>query len=183
MRGRTSRESPEDAPGGRNAFATTHWSVVLAAGADDAARARPALVALCRAYWYPLVTYVRRQGYGEPDAEDLVQGFFGRLLARNDLAAVRQDRGRFRSYLLGALKNFLVNDWKRMAAEKRGGGQVPIPLDDLIRARPEAGMAADRRSPDQAFDHQWAVALLNRVLAQLRAELVADGRERQYECL
>ena len=179
-----SRDETENVGGARGSFETTHWSVVLAAGGEtESASARTALETLCRTYWFPLFTYVRRQGYSSPDAQDLVQGFFARLLARKDLQSVRPDRGRFRSYLLGALKNFLVNDWKRNGAEKRGGGQVPIPLADLVDARSEALIEADRRSPDQCFDHAWAVALLSRVLQQLRQEYAADGRTRQFESL
>jgi RNA polymerase sigma-70 factor (ECF subfamily) len=170
--------------GGGRTFETTHWSVVLAAGDEpDSSRARDALETLCRTYWKPLFVYVRRQGYSDADAKDLVQGFFANILARRDLQAVRQERGRFRSYLLAALKNFLVNDWKRAAAEKRGGGHAPIRLDDL---RPDAAASllnAEDRSPDQAFDQQWAVALLQRVLDRLREEHVAEGREAHFTCL
>jgi RNA polymerase sigma-70 factor (ECF subfamily) len=96
---------------------------------------------------------------------------------------VRKERGRFRSYLLAGLKHFLVNDWKRVGAEKRGGGQVHIPLDDLIHQQSGELIAADHRTPDQAFDWQWAIALLARVLARLQAEYSADGRDRQFACL
>ena len=175
-------ESAANDFGQRASFETTQWSVVLAAG-QESAKAGPALEALCRAYWLPLFVFVRRRGYAVPDAQDLVQGFFVRILARNDLAAVRKERGRFRSYLLGALKNHLVNDWKRAGAEKRGGGEVPIPLDELMRANSGDAMASDQRSPDQAFDRQWALALLDRVLAGLREEQRIAGNEKQFECL
>jgi RNA polymerase sigma factor (sigma-70 family) len=179
-----SQDVTANPPAARGSFETTHWSVVLAArGVEDSAPARAALETLCRTYWFPLFTYVRRQGYSSADAQDLVQGFFARLLARKDLHAVRQERGRFRSYLLGALKNFLVNEWKRAGAEKRGGGEVPIALHDLGDFTPDAPLAADRRSPDQSFDHQWAVALLNRVLLRLRDQYQAGGKLRQFECL
>jgi RNA polymerase sigma factor (sigma-70 family) len=163
-------------------FETTHWSMVLAAGSDEqSTEARAALEALCRTYWQPLVAYTQRQGYSAPDAQDLVQGFFGRILARRDLSAVRQERGRFRSYLLAALKNFIVNDWKRASAEKRGGGHVAVPLET-----PEGGVSGapvDDLSPDVLFDRQWALALLDRVLEQLRSEHIADGREAHFACL
>jgi RNA polymerase sigma-70 factor (ECF subfamily) len=168
--------------GKRASFETTQWSVVLAAG-QESAKARPALEALCRAYWLPLFVFVRRRGYAVSDAQDLVQGFFARILERNDLAAVRKERGRFRSYLLGALKNHLVNDWKRASAAKRGGGEVPIPLDELMSANSGDAMASDQRSPDQAFDRQWALALLDRVLAGLREEQRIAGKEKQFDCL
>ncbi len=179
-----SADPTEEFAGGRGSFETTHWSIVLdAAQGRDSARARTALEALCRTYWPPLFVYLRRRGYQAPDAQDLVQGFFARLLERNDLQAVRKERGRFRSYLLGALKHFVVNEWERAGAAKRGGGQISIPLDDLSAAPADELFAADRQSPDQAFDRQWAVALLARVLARLREEFSAGGRDRQFECL
>ncbi len=169
---------------GRRIFETTHWSVVLAAGDEpDSSRARGALETLCRTYWKPLYVYVRRQGYSDADAKDLVQGFFARILARRDLQAVRQERGLFRSYLLAALKNFLVNDWKHATAMKRGGGHAPIQLDDLSHDAAAALLAAGDRSPDQAFDQQWAHALLQRVLEQLREEHAVEGRAAQFACL
>jgi RNA polymerase sigma factor (sigma-70 family) len=168
----------------RSSFETTHWSIVLAAGGEqNSDKAQGALETLCRMYWYPLYAFVRRQGHSEADAQDLVQGFFARILARRDLQAVRKERGRFRSYLLAALKNYMVNEWKHGAAQKRGSGQTPIPLDDLIREHAGHAMAADHRSPDELFDQQWALALLQRVLDQLRAEDVAEGRERQFALL
>lgn len=179
-----SSEVAAGATGGRGAFETTHWSIVLdAAQESDSPRARAALETLCRTYWQPLFAYLRQSGCSAPDAQDLVQGFFARLLERNGLQAARQERGRFRSYLLAGLKHFRVNEWERACAGKRGGGQVPIPLDDLIRTQSAELIAADARSPDRAFDRQWAIALLGRVLAQLRAEYSAAGRDRQFECL
>lgn len=166
----------------RASFETTQWSVVLAAG-QQSEKARPALEALCRSYWLPLFVFVRRRGYAEADAQDLVQGFFARILERNDLAAVRKERGRFRSYLLGALKNYLVNDWKRAEAGKRGGGDIPISLDNLIQTNSGDAVSSDQRSPDEAFDRQWALALLDRVLASLRAEQQLAGKGAQFECL
>jgi RNA polymerase sigma-70 factor (ECF subfamily) len=168
----------------RRTFETTHWSLVLAAGEDpDSSRARDALETLCRTYWKPLYIFVRGQGYGDADAKDLVQGFFARVLARRDLQAVRKERGRFRSYLLAALKNFLVNEWKHTAAAKRGGGHTPIPLDDFASGAVVSLRPADDRNPDQAYDRQWALALLQRVLEQLRAEHVAEGRAAHFACL
>jgi RNA polymerase sigma factor (sigma-70 family) len=170
--------------GARRSFETTHWSVVLAAGDDpNSSRARDALETLCRAYWKPLFVYVRREGYSDADAKDLVQGFFARILERRDLQAVRKERGRFRSYLLAAMKNFLVNDWKHAAAAKRGGGHAPVRLDELGHDAAACLLPAENCSPDQLFDQQWAHALLDRVLGQLRDEFVADGREAHFVCL
>src|SRR5260370_38810495 len=107
-------------------FATTHWSVVMQAGAPDSPRALEALEKLCRAYWLPLYTYVRRQGYGSHDAQDLTQGFFVRLLRMNSFAGVSPGKGKFRTFLLAALHHFLSDDRDRARAEKRGGGQAII---------------------------------------------------------
>ena len=180
----TSDTQADSGGAGRSSFETTHWSVVLAAGEEQSSpQAQGALETLCRMYWYPLYAFVRRQGHTEADAQDLVQGFFARILARRDLQAVRRERGRFRSYLLAALKNFMVNEWKHAAAQKRGGGQSPIPLDDLIREHAAHAMASEQQSPDELFDQQWAIALLERVLDQLRAEETAEGRARQFALL
>lgn len=172
----------EDARAAPQWFETTQWSVVLRAAGEDenSAEARTALDSLCRCYWQPLLGYVQRQGYSSADAQDLVQGFFARILARRDLQAVRRERGRFRSYLLAALKNFMVNDWKRQAAEKRGGGQASISLEHLAPTGAAEPAVVDGSSPDVLFDRQWALALLERVLEQLRAEHAAEGREAQF---
>lgn len=184
MRNSDSSEAADEVANGRASFETTHWSIVLdAAQEHDAAKARTALETLCRTYWHPLFAYLRYRGYKAPDAQDLVQGFFARLLARKDLQAVRKERGRFRSYLLAGLKHFILNERERATAGKRGGGRIPIPLDDLILVQSSELIAADRRSPDQAFDRQWAIALLARVLARLREDYAADGRQRHFECL
>ena len=138
MRTATPSDSISGADGARRSFETTRWSVVLAAGDDPASsHACGALETLCRTYWKPLYVYVRRQGYSDADAKDLVQGFFARILARRDLQAVRRERGRFRSYLLAALKNFLVNDWKHAAAEKRGGGHAPSNSTNSVTKPPQ----------------------------------------------
>jgi DNA-directed RNA polymerase specialized sigma24 family protein len=109
------------APG--DIFATTHWTVVLAAGQRHTPQSDHALEQLCRTYWFPLYAYVRRRGYEKADAEDLVQAFFARFLAKNYLAGLSEERGRFRAFLLAALKNFLINEWKHAQRQKRGGGE------------------------------------------------------------
>ncbi|HZT23955.1 MAG TPA: sigma-70 family RNA polymerase sigma factor, partial [Verrucomicrobiae bacterium] len=110
------------APG--DVFATTHWTVVLAAGQRSTPQADRALEELCRTYWFPLYAYVRRRGYSKEDAEDLTQAFFARFLARNYLAGLSAERGRFRAFLLASLKHFLANEWDKSQRQKRGG-QVP----------------------------------------------------------
>jgi DNA-directed RNA polymerase specialized sigma24 family protein len=119
-----------NAPGTAAQFATTHWSVVLSAGASNSPEANMALEILCRAYWYPLYAYVRRKGYDAPDAQDLTQEFFARLLARNYLNVADRNRGKFRSFLVGSLEHFLAREWTRAHAQKRGGGQSLFSLDE-----------------------------------------------------
>src|SRR5258705_251914 len=113
-------------------FVTTHWSVVLAAGEGGSPRAQEALEQLCRTYWYPLYAFVRREGYGPEEAQDLTQTFLARVIVRREFESARQEKGRLRSFLLTALKHFLVDDWRRTRAEKRGSAQVAIPLDEII---------------------------------------------------
>ncbi len=162
-------------------FNTTHWSVVLEAGGSDSPEAAAAIASLCHIYWYPLYAYVRRQGHSFADAQDLTQEFFARLLERNYLQLADQKRGRFRTFLLTSLKYFLINEWRKMNCEKRGGGQQLISLDveateTRFRAEP-----ADHRTPDKAFERQWAMAVLTRVLDQLQAEFAAAGRGPVFE--
>ena len=121
-------------------FATTHWTVVLAAGRGNSRQADIALEELCRTYWYPLYAYVRRQGHSRPDAEDLTQAFFTRLLEKSYLEGIRSDKGKFRAFLLVALKRFLANEWDRANRQKRGGGNQPLSLD---------WQAADERYQDR----------------------------------
>ena len=151
-------------------FATTHWSVVLAATRNDTTRAHAALEQLCQAYWYPLYAYVRRRGHSPHDAEDLTQAFFARLLERESLANVDPQRGRFRSFLLGAINNFLVNEWEKLQAQKRGSGQRPVSLDVAVAEERFDAQTMDTMTPDKAFDKEWATALLDKVLCQLEAE-------------
>ena len=162
-------------------FATTHWSAVLSAGENDSAQAEAALASLCRAYWYPLYAYVRRQGHPVEDAQDLTQEFFARLLERKYLRRADPNRGRFRTFLLTSLKHFLINEWNKANREKRGGGRQIISLDaekteTRFRAEP-----ADDRSPDKAFERRWAMVLLDRVLDQLHDEFAAAERGQLFE--
>jgi RNA polymerase sigma-70 factor (ECF subfamily) len=164
-------------------FDTTHWSVVVAAGGGDASAARRALATLCETYWYPLYAYVRRRGHDADRARDLTQAFFASLLARNDFAGLRQDRGRFRAFLLAALQHFLANDAARERAQKRGGGLDPLPLafDDAEgRYRREP---ADTRTPEQIFARRWALTVIDDVLRELRESWQAAGKTREFDCL
>jgi RNA polymerase sigma factor (sigma-70 family) len=170
---------PQDRP---IAFATTHWSVVLAAqGPSPAAQA--ALEKLCRTYWRPIYGFVRRQGIGPEEAEDLTQGFFALLLERRDLNAVRKEKGRLRSYLLTSLKHFLMNEHSRAMAIKRGEGQRLIPLDQLHQRERVGFEPADTSTADQIYERRWALALLDQVLTRLGDEYRADGNTILFERL
>jgi len=163
-------------------FATTHWSVVLAAG-ENSGRAAQALEVLCRSYWYPTYAFVRRQGTSPEEAQDLTQGFFARMLERNDFAAIRREKGRFRSYLLTCLKHFLSNERQRARAEKRGSGKAPLALDELMAEERYRFEPADSLSADKIFERRWALTLLDRVLARLEREYTAVGNERLFDRL
>ncbi len=160
--------------GGR--FVTTHWSVVLRAGLGDSPAAEAALSDLCRTYWYPLYAFVRRQGHRPHDAEDLTQGFFARLLDKKYLATADQAKGKFRTFLLMVLKRFLANEWDWQHAQKRGGFQPIVSID---QEQAEARLAAEpscEAAPDVLFDQQWAAALLEKVIGRLSEEYASTGR-------
>jgi DNA-directed RNA polymerase specialized sigma24 family protein len=171
-------------PPNRNpAFSTTRWSLVILAGDRDDSRCAEALSALCEAYWYPLYAFVRRQGHKAEDAADLTQGFFARFLERNDVAAARRERGRFRSYLLACMKHYLANEWDRARAQKRGGGRTPISID-AMRAEERYGLEpAYDITAEKLFDRRWALTLLDRVLGDLRREYDSKGKLRTFELL
>lgn len=188
-----SDSTPEAAgpPATGAAFATTRWTIVMGAAAGEGAdpsRAGMALEELCRLYWRPIYAFVRRQGHSPHDAQDLTQEFFGRLLGDHSLNRVHPDRGRFRSFLLASLKHFLANEWDKARALKRGGGVRIVPLEAGDRedgpgtdvAAVEPGTA---NSPEKAYDRQWAVTLLQRVLERLGAEHQSAGKARLFEHL
>ncbi|MBI3416522.1 MAG: RNA polymerase sigma factor [Verrucomicrobia bacterium] len=167
----------------RGAFATTHWSLVLAAGRDTSPEARAAMETLCRAYWYPLYAYVRRRGHSSEDAQDLAQEFFHRLLACDWVARADKTRGRFRTFLLSGLQNFLANEWRKANRLKRGGGTATIALDALEAEERYRVEPADVASADKLFERRWALTLLDRVLARLQAEEAAAGANKRFEAL
>lgn len=164
-------------------FATTHWTVVLAAGRRHTPQADRALEELCRAYWFPLYAYVRRRGHTKEDAEDLVQAFFARFLEKNYLEGLSAERGRFRAFLLAALKHFLANEWDKSQRQKRGGGVAHLPLDWQTADTQFQLAASVDLNPEQAFDREWAVALLARVIERLRAQCEAQDLARMFEVL
>jgi RNA polymerase sigma factor (sigma-70 family) len=174
--------TPAPQPAGRDWFRTTHWSVVLAASQADGTRAAEALETLCRAYWYPVYAYTRRRGYEVEEAQDLTQEFFVRLLEKNWLGQADRDRGRFRSFLLSALKNFLANEWRRSHQQKRGGGRVPVSLDDTAEVRYLREPACEA-SPDKDYERRWALTLFDRALERLRGQYGESDKGRTFELL
>ena len=168
---------------GRPVFVTTHWSVVLSARGKDSPQSAAALETLCRTYWYPLYAYVRRQGHSPPDAQDLTQEFFARLLEKDYLKAADREKGRFRTFLIVALKRFLANEWDRLRAQKRGGGQPLLSLDAELaeqryRIEPVEGTTADR-----IFERRWALTLLDRTMTRLREEFASAGKAGDFDRL
>jgi len=170
------------AQNGAVAFATTHWSVVLTAQGESPA-AHEALEKLCRIYWRPIYSFVRRQGIGPEEAEDITQGFFAQLLERRSLSAVRKEKGRLRSYLLGALKYFLADEQRRAMAIKRGKGQRLIPLEGL-RADERIEMEpADPVTAEMIYERRWASTVLEQVLSRLKDEYHAAGNATLFDSL
>jgi RNA polymerase sigma-70 factor (ECF subfamily) len=163
-------------------FGTTHWSVVLAAGRSDTPRAHAALEKLCSVYWRPLYAYVRRSGYSPQDAADLTQEFFYRLLERRSLADVKPEKGRFRSFLLAAMNHFLSDAWDKARAQKRGAERV-IGVDISELETQLAGVSAEGQTPEQAYERQWALALLDEVYQRLQREHQAHGKADLFEAL
>jgi DNA-directed RNA polymerase specialized sigma24 family protein len=164
-------------------FETTRWSVVLLARDGDGTAARAALAALCATYWYPLYAFVRRKGYDVEAAEDLVQGFFARLLEKGDLVAVERGKGKFRSFLMAACDHYLANQADLHRARKRGGGRSPISIDRLAAEGRYGCEPAHNLTAERLFERQWALALLDHVLKSLAAEMTRAGKERQFKAL
>jgi len=158
-------------------FLTTHWSLVVAAGKEDTGQAEAALETLCRTYWYPLYAYVRRQGQNPHDAQDLTQAFFARLLETRNLRLADPERGRFRSFLLSSMKNFLVNEWVRDQAQKRGGGRKLLSLDEEAAERSFQLEPASQAPAEYLYDKRWAVTLLERAMERLGEDYARGGKE------
>jgi RNA polymerase sigma factor (sigma-70 family) len=165
-------ESQLQALAGAAQFRTTRWSMVLRAGAEQRSEAdeQRALEELCRAYWYPLYAYVRRQGHPAEDARDLTQEFFSRLLEDRSLASVHESKGRFRSFLLASIKHLLANEWKHATRQKRGGGQIHFSIEQEFLEERIGHELQDRMDPEKAYEKRWAETLLGRVLDRLKGE-------------
>jgi RNA polymerase sigma factor (sigma-70 family) len=162
-------------------FPNTRWSVVLAAR-QHSPESAAALEGICRAYWYPLYAYVRRCGQAPHDAQDLTQEFFCRLLEKNWLDAADREKGKLRTFLIVTLKNFMANEWRRASAQKRGGGQAAAQFDTAFA---ESRFATDSAAlaPDEAYDRQWALTLLDLTVNRLRGEFATAGKLGDFDAL
>jgi RNA polymerase sigma-70 factor (ECF subfamily) len=174
--------SPTSAVEAPQVFPHTRWSVVLAATRKDSPESAAALEVICRAYWYPLYAYLRRCGQSPHDAQDLTQEFFCRLLEKRWLDSADRGKGRLRTFLIVMLKHFMNNEWRRASAQRRGGGQAPAQFDTAFA---ESIYATDSSSlaPDDTFDRQWALTLLNLTVERLRAEFASAGKPADFEAL
>jgi RNA polymerase sigma factor (sigma-70 family) len=167
---------------GAVAFTTTHWSIVLEAQGESPA-AHEALEKLCRMYWRPIYSFLRRQGVGPTEAEDITQGFFAQLLERRSFGAVRKEKGRLRSFLLASLKYFLADEQRRAVAIKRGKGQRLIPLEELHADERIEMEPADPLTPEMIYERRWALTVLERVINRLKDEYRAAGNVVLFDSL
>jgi RNA polymerase sigma-70 factor (ECF subfamily) len=164
-------------------FVTTRWTVVLAAQERTLPQSEQALESLCRTYWYPLYAYVRRLGHQTADAQDLTQEFFARLLAKEWLASADREKGRFRTFLVVALKRFLANEWDRVHRDKRGGHAPHLPLDpDQAEARYRSEPALELTA-DRIYERRWALTLLENTMNRLREEFEQANKAAEFERL
>ena len=163
-------------------FPTTRWTVISAAGRHSGGSAE-ALNELCGAYWFPVYAFIRRRGYSREAAEDLSQEFFARILEQDTLSRARRERGKFRSFLLASVTNFLANEWDRSQAQKRGGGCTTVPLDFQAGEARYHQEPCHELTPEALFERQWAVAVLDLVLARLREEHHRKGQAAQFDRL
>ena len=164
-------------------FATTHWSLVLAAGRNTSSGGQAALEKLCRIYWYPLYSFVRFSGSAPADAQDLTQGFFLQLLKSNFLGAVSPRKGKFRSFLLASLKHYLSNERDRARALKRGGGIAPISIDEQDAENRYRLEPVDQMTPEKLYERRWALTVLDLALARLKEEYASSGRLHLFDQL
>jgi len=174
--------SESTGPDGHAIFSTTNWSVVLQAQGESPA-AQQALEKLCRTYWRPVYSFVRREGVKTEEAEDLTQSFFALLLQRRNFDAVRKEKGRLRSYLLTSLKHFLVSEHRRTVTVKRGKGQQPVPWEELVAVGRAELEPADHLSADRIYERRWALTLMDQVLRRLRQEYAMAGNAELFDLL
>ena len=163
-------------PTGAQVFATTHWSVVLTAGQSGSEPAQTALETLCRAYWYPIYYYIRRKGVGADDAQDLTQGFFAQIIAKEHLRRADREKGKFRTFLLSILDYFLAREWNRAHRQKRGGRIAFVSLDEQDPEERYKLEPANNETPEKNFLRQWALMTLRQTMNTLEAECQASGK-------
>jgi RNA polymerase sigma-70 factor (ECF subfamily) len=176
-------ESTRPPAGGSGRFPTTSWSLVAAAGKKATPSSRQALEILCQRYWKPVYVYVRRRGYPADEARDLTQGFFERLLTKNDLFSVTPERGRFRSWLLTCVRNYLANEWDHARTKARGGGVAPLSIDAMTAEERYRLAPSDTSTPERLFERHWALTLMERALDALRTEHEERGVLSRFEAL
>jgi RNA polymerase sigma factor (sigma-70 family) len=176
-------QSSKSGHDGQRSFATTHWSIVLAAAHDSRPDAQTALATLCETYWYPLYAYVRRLGHRAEDAQDLVQGFFAALLEKHYVKAADRERGRFRSFLLTALKRFLLKQRERAHARKRGGTARSVSLDFESGEGRYSLEPSHNVTPEAIYERRWALTVLDRVIVRLRQTYADAGKAEPFESL
>ncbi|MHC4725358.1 MAG: RNA polymerase sigma factor [Planctomycetota bacterium] len=170
-------------PTGTSRFATTHWSVVLAAGDSSAPQHREALSTLCQKYWFPLYAYLRRRGYDTHQAEDGTQAFFAQMLEKHYLRGVEPKPAKFRSFLLMALKRFMADQRRRANAVKRGSGKKVLSLNIVAAESQYAIEPAHNLSPEKLFEKSWALTVLEQTMVRLEAELASTGKQELFESL
>jgi DNA-directed RNA polymerase specialized sigma24 family protein len=176
-------EENQQSTHGGGVFVTTMWSVVLAAGHRERPDGQQALERLCRTYWRPIYAFLRHNGHSPADAEDLTQGFLASLLARDSLAALAPEQGRFRSFLLASLRHFVADQRDRANALKRGGGQKPISLDAETAEAFYAQQATNGDTPEHSFEKHWAQTIIDRTQQRLATECEAAGKTELYQHL
>lgn len=164
-------------------FPQTRWSVVLAARRETSSQSAAALETICRSYWYPLYAHVRRCGHSPPDAQDMTQGFFCQLLEKRWLDSADREKGRLRTFLMVVLKKYMAKECRRACAEKRGGGEIHIPMDTVFAESRYATDLGGELRPDELFDQQWALTLIDLTIQRLYAEFEAAGKVEDFEAL
>ncbi len=174
---------PSKEPSADSNFAETRWSVVLLASEGEAPASRAALETFCRIYWRPLYGFVRRSGWSCADAQDVVQGFLADFLARNALAKARPELGRFRTLLLACLKHYMANEVKHSRRLRRGGGKAHVSWDEIEDVAEIRLGSKEMMTPEEHYDREWALALLDRVLERLRGECEKEGKAEMFDRL
>ncbi len=164
-------------------FPNTRWSVVLAARKETSAQSAAALETICQAYWFPLYAYVRRCGQSPHDAQDLTQEFFARLLEKRWLDTADRDKGKLRTFLIVALKNFMISEWRRASSQRRGGGQPHLRMDTAFAESRYAADVTSQLPPDESFDRQWAITLHDLTLDRLENEFATGGKPGEFDAL